>query len=159
MNLYKLAGAILLTVSGALGAHWLNRSATEALRQTEGVLQLLRFVRTQVECFSLPIPQILARCDRALLRRCGYDRSIAPNTWEELLDACREWDGVSIKLMREFAEAFGQGYREEQCQSCDYFLARIEARRAELQAQLADRKKRNTALCLSGALAAVIVFL
>lgn len=150
---------MLLIVSGTVGAHRLNRAAAESLRQTEGFLQLLRYIRTQVECFALPVSQILARCDRDLLKKCGYIRSIAPKTLSELSNACEERDRVSAGFFRDFSETFGTGYREEQCQNCDSFIALLDTRRAELQERLPDRKKMNAALCLSGALAAVIVLI
>lgn len=159
MTLYKLLGATLVTLSGIAGAYSLNRSAVLALRQTEALMRLLRYTRTQVECFALPAPSILARCERELLVACGYLSPTLPDGFEEMALGCEIWDGESVKLFRGFAEAFGGGYREEQCAGCDYYCSLLEERRAALLEQLPSKKKRNVTLCLSGALAAVIVLI
>ena len=67
----RLAGAAILSVCGILLASHLNRSAERRLRETEGWIALLRFVKAQVSCFSLPMGEILARCDADLLSQCG----------------------------------------------------------------------------------------
>lgn len=56
-----------------------------------------------------------------------------------------------------FCDDIGKGYREEQLALCDYYVAVLEDRRASIASQLPLRRKLNSALCVSGALALVIL--
>ncbi len=159
MIAYKLMGVILLVGSGIGSAYWLNRSMSACLSQMEGFLGLLRHIRVKVECSSLPIASILATADGELLRQCGYEGEMPPTELGELLAGCRIQDGEAGRLLAGFAAEFGRGYREEQIRECDYYFSLLEQRRQELSLALPFKKRRNSALCISGALAAVILLL
>jgi len=159
MGFYRIAGALILAVSGIGGAYWLNQSATASLRQVEAWLALLRYVKTQVECFSLPVSEILRRADPQLLRGCGYMGTMPPRSFEALLTFCAIRDGETEQLIRSFAEEFGKSYREEQSRGCDYYFSLLDARREGLVSQLPAKKRINSALCVSGALALVILLI
>ena len=156
---YRVAGAALLALSGGAGAYLMNRSASAALTQLEGWLTLLRYVKAQVDCFALPASAILAGCDPILLRACGYEGARLPKSFEELLRGCRVRDGGCLEILSRFAAEFGKSYREEQSRSCDYYLGLLSDRRAALSAALPGKKKRNSTLCISAALAAVILLI
>lgn len=156
---YRLIGVILVIGSGIGYAYWLNRGMSACLVQIEGFLGLLRQIRVKVECFSLPIASILASADSELLRRCGYERGVPPANLGELVAYCRIRDGEAERLLVGFAAEFGRGYREEQLRECDYYFSLLEQRRQALSLALPLKKRRNSALCISGALAAVILLL
>ena len=159
MGWIRLVGALLLALSGFAGARWMNRGATETLGQVEGWLGLLRYARTQVDCFALPVSVILSRADASLLRRCGYGGAAAPESFEALLRQCAIRDGETARLLQGFAEEFGRSYREEQSRGCDYYVSLLDERREALLAQLPARKRINSALCISGALAILILLI
>ncbi len=159
MLFYKIVGALVLVLSGVGGAYYMNQSANAALAQIEGWIAFLRYVRMQVECFSLPISDILKRCDPALLLACGYEDETTPKTPEELLSGVTIRDGASEGILRGFFDEFGKGYREEQVRSCDYHATLLGERREALAARLPERKKLHTTLCVAGALAVVVLLL
>ena len=45
MIVLRLAGAVLLTLSGAFAARMINASISMALAQTEGIISFIRFFR------------------------------------------------------------------------------------------------------------------
>ncbi len=159
MIYYKLLGAVMLAVSGICGASMMNRTAALSLQQTEAWLTLLRLTRSQVECFDLPAKQILVRCDKGLLRQCGYEKKQIPESFEELMLHCEIKDGRTRQLAKEFAKDFGRGYREEQLRRCTYSADLLHDRAEALRLRLPSQKKLNTTLCISGALAMVILLL
>ena len=159
MDFYKPVGILLLAVSGAMGAYFLNRSAADTLRQVEGWLTLVRTVQTQVECFALPATEILRGLDPDLLRSCGYEGEGVPESFEELARQCTLRDGETCRLVTGFCKEFGTGYRGEQVRSCAYYAAGLGDRRQTLASALPNRKKLNTTLCVSGALAVVILLI
>ncbi len=159
MLFYRIIGAVMLVLSGVAGAYYMNRAASAALAQVEAHVSFLRYVRLQVECFALPISEILRKCDRELLLGCGYRRDLVPKNLADFLAGIEHWDPECEGIMRSFSVEFGKGYRDEQVRSCEYHAELLEARREALSARLPERKKLYSTLCVTGALAVVIILL
>lgn len=159
MLYYRIAGAVIVAISGVAGAYILNSSAKGALIQAEAFISLLRSLRSDIECFAMPIPKALLRCPAELYRRCGYQSDVPPNSIEQLIDGCRILDPELRRRLEGFCRSVGRGYREEQLALFDYCLGQLEERRRVLCDQLPSKRKMNSALCLSGALAIVILLI
>ena len=156
---FKIAGVLILACSGLGVSYELNRRASDALRQNEGMMALLRTVRGQIECFARPISEILGGCTEAELVACGYQKEELPTDLSELLVWCLPRDEATIAIVSRFAEEFGRGYREDEVRACDYALSLLEERRACLASELPAKKKRNVALCVCASLALALLLL
>ena len=141
------------------GAYLLNRADSAALEGTEGLIALVRHIRAQIECFSIPVPDILARCPAEIYESCGYDGESPPASASELAERCHISDKEAGKYIERFFAEIGKGYRQDQLALCDYTVQLLEQRRRALAEQLPIKKKRNGALCMSGALAVVILLI
>ncbi len=159
MSFYKIIGALLLTLGGLLFARRKNRLLAEELLTARAWCSFLEYVRNSVDCFSLPLSEIFARCDRELLVRCGYRKEELPASLAQLVEACGISDCETEKLLLEFASEFGRCYREEQTARCKYFSDALERRCAALGEQIPKRQRLNTTLCLSASLALAIFFI
>ena len=74
----KLFGSLLLVGAGLYIALLLARYEHRRVGVLDGYLSLLRFIRGQIDCFSMPIGQILATVDPSVLAACrGQDRASA----------------------------------------------------------------------------------
>lgn len=136
-------------------AYLLNSAARRGLTGTEGLISLIRYLRSEIECFSMPLPRALARCPRQILEACGYSGASAPESIRQILPYVS--DSVTRAQMSRFCDEIGKGYLDEQLSLCDYYIEVLEERRRELATQLPPRRKVNSVLCLSGALAIVIL--
>ena len=145
----------MIALSGAGAAYLLNNSVRLGVSQAEAVISLIRFLRSEIECFAMPVPRALERCPEDILRGCGYTENDAPQSVNELLTHIS--DGVIHAQLSRFCEEIGKGYRDEQLSLCDYYISIFEERRKKLSEQLPMRKKMNCALCVSSALAIVIL--
>ncbi|MBE6550039.1 MAG: hypothetical protein E7670_06385 [Ruminococcaceae bacterium] len=159
MIVLRIAGALLLTFSGAFTAHMINASASMALAQTEGLISFIRFTRVQIDCFSLPISEIIALCSHKELLRCGYEKSEVPTSLGAFVDSISVSDKEAYKVFCAFASEFGRGYRMEQLRACDYYLTLLEEHRKTLLSSLPSKKKRNGAVCVCASLALAILLL
>lgn len=159
MIFYRILGALMVACSGIFAAHSLNAAAKAALEQSEAVISFLRFVRVQVDCFALPIASILSRCEKELLKKMGHAGENPPECLEELISGCTVYDGEAFRMFGQYAEEFGKSYREEQIGICDYYLELLGEHRQKLAVTLPPKKKINSALCISSALAVVILLL
>ena len=159
MWIFKLLGVALLLISGLVLSRMLNRTVTAALRQNEGMMALLRRVRGQIECFSRPIGEILSGCEDTELAACGYEGKECPLDLAALLVQVAVYDVPTVETMTRFAEEFGRGYREDEVRACDYALSLLDARRAVLQDEMPQKKKRNTVLSVCASLALALLLL
>ena len=157
----KLLGAILLAFTGGYGAWLLNRRAERTVDRLDAWIALLRLTKNQIDCFSLPVSEILLRCDRTLLRRVGWEGESAPADFAELGAALDggTFSEETVRVIRVFAEEIGKGYRAEQVRTCDYGIGLFCAERDRLLAELPRKEKRNLTLCLSAALGTVVVLI
>lgn len=159
MSWVKLLGALCLIISGIWLSSRINRETSLALSELEAWQRLLREVKAQIDCFSLPIGRILQQVDAALLSECGYAEAHVPSDFLEMFAHCSISDEQGRRILFEFCEGVGARYREEESRSCLYFSERLEERIGELRAQLPSRRRLCSTLCVSASLAVVILFL
>lgn len=158
----KLFGSLLLVGAGLYIALLLARYEHRRVGVLDGYLSLLRFIRGQIDCFSMPIGQILATVDPSVLAACrGQDRASAERPAASLpllLHESRGYLGAeSERLLTCFARELGHTHRAEQVGRCDYYLSALEEQRGRLADSLPARTRTDSALCLSCALAAAIL--
>ena len=145
-----------MALCGVVAAYILNAGARSALLQNEAFISFVRFLRSQIECFSMPLPRAIERCPQDILRGCGCSDARAEDA-SSFLCRCEVADAQSVEIMRRFAADIGRGYRDEQIALCDYCVSLLEERRQKLSASLPARIRMNGALCIAGALALVIM--
>lgn len=153
----KILGAIIIISCGFSFAYLLNGKARARLAQLEGFIALVRYLRTQIDCFSMPIPSALSRCPKGVLERCGVRCSENFKTVRALLDECDIATEELGELMYGFVSDVGRGYRQEQLALCDRTLERLEEHREALAARLPAKQKLNGTLCVCSSLAVVIL--
>ena len=154
----KFLGSALLVLGGFLLARSLNSRAAKYLAVTDGWIRLIRYVKLQVECFSLPVSDIMSNVELSAFKECGYRRDILPKDMSELLEFCVGIEVESKKILTDFTTEFGRCYRAEQVKRCEYYIAALEERRDTMARQLPSKKKLNYTLCVAICLAAVIIF-
>lgn len=155
----KIFGAVLIVFCGVAFGFLLNKRARDALVQTEGFIELVRYLRNEIDCFSMPIPLALARCPDSIFQKCGIGACNNIRTVEELICEC-EMQGEELgEVMERFAADVGRGYKHEQLALCERTVKRLESYRASLAGQLPAKQKLNGTLCLCFALALVILLI
>ena len=157
MVILRVLGAVIIAISGFGAAYVLNVGVREGITEVQSVISLIRFLRSEIECFSMPVPRALSRCPKEILVGCGYTDSCPPASIYSLTEHLSN-GAVQTQLVR-FCEEIGKGYREEQLSLCDYYISVFEEQRRELAQQLPMRKKVNLTLCISSALAVVILLI
>lgn len=162
----KLLGSLLLIGAGGYVALALARYERKRVSVLDGYLSLLHFIRGQIDCFAMPIGQILADADPTILAACrgqGYAASAsgAGRSVPSLPLLLRESRGYlgpeSERLLAGFAHELGHTHREEQVRRCDYYLSALGEQRARLADTLSARIRTGGALCLSFALAVAVL--
>ena len=158
MIFYKIAGALMVLISGVAGACFLNRTLNDTKLQTEGLEELVRGARGYIECYSLPACEVFERFDKVLLQKCGYKRDLPPNDFVDFFEEIYFLDKATREVVKEFAYSFGNCYREEQIRWCDRCIEALDGIKRSMVIDIPKRKKMNSTLCISSALAIIIVF-
>lgn len=145
-------------LAGYACAGVLNRADARRIAQLDGFIALLRFIKLQIECYCVPVGEILRRCDGSVLESCGVTEST--NGFLGLIDSIKPPPDEKIgSVLRSFASELGTSYRDEQVKSCEYHIARLCEIRAPLADGVAKRRKLNTTVCLCAAAGIVILLI
>ena len=159
MQLYTVAGALMLVMSALDCARRLNRNTDRNISLIDGYIALLRFARMQIDCYALPVDEIFKRCDRDMLSSCGYDCDELPSEFVDFFEKLSINDKTVGRIVFEFCSDFGKHYREEQLKRCDACISELETVRDKLRSEAKNSKKLCLTLCLSGAIALIIVLI
>ncbi|MBQ9802266.1 MAG: hypothetical protein IJW51_04270 [Clostridia bacterium] len=156
MHFFKWLGIGLILLCGIFAGVCFAAFERRRVAQAEGFLALLRLIRLQIDCFSMPVGHILAACDKEVLSACGA--TAVPADLGTMLATTRLYLSEDIcRLLREFASRLGGSYREEELRCCDYYLARLAPYCDVLRADLARRER--MALLLPPALSVAVILL
>lgn len=157
MSGVKVAGAVLVLFCVLLWGvlHILQERAQRA--RAEGFLALLRYIRVQIDCFSMPVGDILASADAALLAACGA-KDVPPADFGALL-SLGEGDLTPevYETLAAFDRELGTRLRDEQLRLCDRSITQL-ARLCEAARTDAPRREKLL-LLLPPALAGIVILL
>ena len=156
--IFKALGCALILGSGIFAGNLLNRADTVKLSQLEAIISLLKFIRLQIDYYCVPVKEIFARAEPALLKACGVDQM--PESFCDLLDSISPTPaGDIMSVLISFSNELGGSYREEQLRSCDYHINRLEELHSAISKETEKRKKLNRVLPFSIAAAIVILLI
>ena len=156
MLIFRWIGAVAIFACGVLIGTGLAAFERRRVAQAEGFLLLLRYIRLQIDCFSMPVARILSECDRDLLLACGVEHP--PKDFKTLLGGTKLFLREDVcRLLEDFGACLGGSYREEQLRCCDYYLTRLCPYCDKLRAELQGRER--MALFLPPALSVALILL
>ena len=168
--IYKLLGSLLLLGAGGYVSLAVHRFERRRLSVLDGYISLISYIKGQIDCYAMPITDILARADPALIAAClGLDaplsphRAIPPDRAEihplpTLIRESRLYlEPESERLLATFTGELGAVFRAEQVARCDYYLEALTRQRSKLAEALPARLRVGSTLCMCCAVAAAIL--
>ena len=155
----QIVGIILILVSG-VGAAWvLLQGQKRELESAEAVLELLLYVKTAVDTYSMTASEMLRSCNSDIVRKMGYSGEEPPSSFLQLLEASEISDGTVRDIFSDFARSFGKNYRRRQSEDCSLAIERLRVRVSELEKALPVRRRMIVSICISVSLILVILLL
>ena len=152
----KFLGALLILSVGVFAAFVSVQYEKRRLTVVDGWIDLILYIRGQIDCYLLPIEDILSSGDRALLEACMSPSNAAD--LPAILASCDIYlDGDAKRTLESFVREIGAGYREEQIKRCDFFIASLRTQREKIAASLPLRVRLCATLCICLALATAIL--
>ena len=146
----KLLGAGLVLSVGVISAFGTVRYEKKRLSVLDGWIDLILYIRSQIDCYLTPLGDILANGDPSLLRACMSEGN--ETDLEAILRASSIYlDGNAKRTLEGFVREIGSGYREEQVKHCDYCISVLRRERERMSAELPLRVRLYAALfiCIS----------
>lgn len=134
-------------LSCAMTASYIASAEKKKIEQTEAFIALVKYIKNQIDCYSMPMEKILHSCPELLLR-LGIEKEIS--SLSELLSECEIVCGEDCKkILYTFSESFGKGYREHQVKRCDAAVTELEEIKKRLGTEYPSKKKTAAALCFA----------
>ena len=157
----RIIGALLILCSAFFIANRMIFEVEKAFLATSALRSVMEHTKNLIECYSLPIGQILKRLDPTILEACGYKNELGnpPCTLIELAQNSCVPDEESLDIFLDFAKDFGKEYRKDELLRCSAFLERMRSREQKLSKESAKKKKVILTVSLCIALAIVILLI
>lgn len=153
---YKLFGSLFLLLSGGVAAWSLTRREREKVDLLDRWIGLILVIGNQIDCYLMPIGDILASVDPSLLPLPQNCR--VPLTLDALYAAGEGYlDPDAARLILAFIREIGGGYREEQVKRCAYYAEELRRMHHAQTEALPSRLRVIVTLCLAAAATAAIL--
>ncbi len=145
--IFKLFGGFLILTAGGLGAWNLVKLERRKLLVLDAWIDLIFYIRTQIDCYLMPIGEILQSAEPALLRSCMGDKAVT--SLAALLKCAHLYlDPEAHRLLASFVREIGGSYREEQVKLCDYYIESLRRIREKQMEALPAKTRVSATLCI-----------
>ena len=98
----KIIGVLLILCSAFFLARGYVTEIEDSVRSTCALRQIMENVKNMIECYAMPIGQILKQMDPEVLKLCGYSGDSLPCDLLELLENSSVTDGESREIFFSF---------------------------------------------------------
>lgn len=161
----KLAGSLLLLLAGGYLSLAITHFERRRLRVLDGYISLIYYIKGQIDCYALPLTDILERADPAILAAClGLEtpsrlpEPCASDSLSHLVEAGRLYlEPESERLLTNLSGELGTTFRAEQVNRCQHYIDALTQERRRLADTLPARLRATCTLCLCGAIAAAVL--
>ncbi len=160
--LLRVCGSCLLIGLSLYGAYSFTLLENRRVRQTEGFLLLIRYIRTQIACFRPTLGEIYGSFENRTLAECGFLTALRRDGFSAALRDTRPTlylDEEELKLLASFGEELGHSYSDEELALCDYTVSEMEKAMEKRKEEAPRRTRVASSLMMTGGLALLFLFL
>ncbi len=167
----KLLGGLILLAAGGYLAMAVSRYERRRLLVLDAYLSLIYHIKGQIDCYAMPIRDILATVDPTLLAAClGSDHPEDACARLPVLLASSELPLAALveesrlylepeadRLLTAFAHELGATHRTDQVARCEHYITVLGEERRRLLENLPTRMRIASTLCLCAAVGAAVL--
>lgn len=154
----KLLGAASVILGGLLCSAVAKDHYNNNLHQINSYIKLIEVVLNSIKHYSLPVGEILSRCDSDTIKGC-VGRSVKIGSFSGL---CEETSFLSVELeqiVNDLSEKIGKGYLDEQVKLCEGSLEKLKKLRLEQEKKTASKIAVSRAVLLGVSAVTVIILI
>ena len=161
MYIFSIIGACTISLSAMVYFKEINAYKRRGVKQSEAFIELIEYIKNQVECFLLPVDKILEACDKGLLSRCGFNAdSRSPLSISEIIDCSDLYVDTEVaELMKKFANEFGSVYKDEQIRLCNHCISELRCYVNKAQAKYTNDRKMYLGLSVCFAVSLILMLI
>ena len=152
----KLIGSAVVLISAVFFAVSHYKFQERKLRTLDGFIALIMYVKGQVDCYALPLREILSRLPAEIFCDCNCPEG-ADSLDEIVLESSIYLEEEALRLCEAFASEFGSTFREEQLRRCDYYVSALVEQRKVLAEETFKRSRVGSALWICSSLGLLIL--
>lgn len=157
----KTLGIILLFSCSVIFGYYSSYKAKASLIQLRSLIDLMRYIRNQIEYFNTPISDIYSNYqeDNENIRCLINDISIIG--WDEALKNCSYiyLSSEIISYLTQFGGLLGKSGKDEQLSHCDYYIKLLEDEYIKKEKDVPQKAKVSLALGFCAGLMLLILFI
>lgn len=152
----KLIGSVIIALSAIFVAVSHCRFQERKLRTLDGFIALIMYIKGQVDCYALPLCDILSLVPAEIFYDCNCPEGA--DSLEEIIGESRIYlEEESLRLVEAFASEFGSTFRGEQLRRCDYYVSSLVEQRRVLAEEVVKRSRVGSALWICSSLGLLIL--
>lgn len=160
MLIYRMLGGVCLVSSGLWVYFIRDKFQKRKCIQLDAYINLLKYIKNQVECYMKPIDSILSSCSCELLSLCGISSLGSMSSLEQMLENTSFYiDDDAIDVLYRFSKDYGKGYLDEQIKSCEKYTKELEELRTVYYEKRRKDKKLSLAISISISLSLFLILL
>jgi hypothetical protein len=154
--LIKIIGSVIIGATALILAISHCRYEDRRLRTLDGFISLLFYIKGQIDCYALPLTDILASLPVKIYSDCNTPEGAM--TLDEMIENSRIYlEEESERLLEAFASEFGSTFRDEQMRRCDHYIAALGEQRRQLFADVDKRRRVGSAIWVCSSLCLLIL--
>ena len=152
----KLIGSVVVIASSISVAISHRIFQEKKLKTLDGFIALLMYIKGQVDCYALPLYEMLMGIPPEIL--CDCNSPMGVESLDELIGESRVYlEDESLRLLESFSLEFGSIFREEQLRRCDFYIEALVEERKRLSADVERRARVGGALSVCAMIGLVIL--
>lgn len=162
--IYKVIGCIVLLIAGGYVSLAVVRFERRRLRVLDGYISLIYYIKGQIDCYAMPLVEILAHADPTLiaaslgLESASTLPALPPAPLPTMVQESRLYlEPESERLLTTFTGELGSALRGEQVARCEYYIQALTEERKKLSDTLPARLRVSCVLCMCCATLAAIL--
>ncbi len=168
---WKLLGSFLLFFAGGYLSVSVTGYERRRLTVLDGYLSLLYHIKGQIDCYAMPVREIMIGLDPTLAASClGVDDPAEARAYLADLLASPEpplpalvreshayLEAESERLLTAFAHELGGTHRADQVSRCDHYIFLLTEERRRLLDTIPTRMRVGATLCLCAAAGVAVI--
>lgn len=151
----KIVGAALIFFAALFCAFAMTFSEKKRTDRLEGYFELVSFILFQIENYSRTLPEILAVTDKGILKKCGIEDGKIPDLENEDFFIGK----TECRILRSFFDGLGRHCKNDEIKYCRACISELGALADKRKSEYPKRRKMTFILCVSAALAVIIIML
>ena len=153
----KWIGAVCMMAAGLWTALVMIGRERKRLTVLEAWIELIDHIRTEIDLYLTPLDEALQSAEPTLFKKLGVD-SNAPIELDTLVKKSEPfWERESRRAIQTLVRELGASYREQQIKQCELQRSILERVREAVAAQLPQKTRLYTTLCLCTAAGLLIL--